>query len=116
MNELSGTSRDEIIDGLESLTLDEEHYDDFPSAMWEDKEVIFASLRVGNHASNMFEYIHKSLWRDKEFLMDFLRHAERYSQDDIGGRRITDYMHQSIKNCIQIRPLLDSYIDNLSED
>ena len=115
--ELHGTSKDEIIDGLANLKIDEEQYDYFSSEMWKDKDVILTSCRAGNNASNMFDYIHESLWRDKEFVMNFLTYAERYCQnDDIEGLRIKDYIHPSLKDCIQIRPLLDSYIDNLDED
>ena len=32
--ELHGTSKDEIIDGLANLIIDEEQYDYFPSEMW----------------------------------------------------------------------------------
>ena len=109
-----GTSRDEIIDGLARFTLDEEQYNLFPSVIWKDGDVIITSVRAGNLASHMFDFIDESLWRDKDFLSSFLYNAQRHSgHDDIEGRSIVDYIHPSIKNCIQIRPLLDSYLDNL---
>ena len=112
--EYIGTSRDEIIDGLARFTLDEEQYNLFPSVIWKDGDVIITSVRAGNLASHMFDYIDESLWRDKDFLSSFLYNAQRHSgHDDIEGRSIVDYIHPSIKNCIQIRPLLDSYLDNL---
>ena len=112
--EYIGTSRDEIIDGLARFTLDEEQYNLFPSVIWKDGDVIITSVRAGNLASNMFDFIDESLWRDKDFLSSFLYNAQRHSgHDDIEGRSIVDYIHPSIKNCIQIRPLLDSYLDNL---
>ena len=115
--EYIGTSRDEIIDGLARFRLDEEQYNLFPDELWKDKEVIITSVRAGNYASHMFHYIDESLWRDKDFLSSFLYDAQRHSgHDDIEGHSIVDYIHPSIKNCIQIRPLLDSYLDQLDED
>ena len=112
--EYIGTSRDEIIDGLARFRLDEEQYNLFPDELWKDGDVIITSVRAGNLASHMFDFIDESLWRDKDFLSSFLYNAERHSDnEDIEGLRITEYIHPSIKDCIQIRPLLDSYLDNL---
>ena len=115
--EFIGTSRDEIIDGLARFRLDEEQYNLFPDELWKDGDVIITSVRAGNLASNMFDFIDESLWRDKDFLSSFIYDAERHSgHGDFEGRSIVDYIHPSIKNCIQIRPLLDSYLDSLDED
>ncbi len=112
-----GTSRDEIIEGLANFRLDLDQYDDFPKEMWKDEEVIMQSIIAGNHMSELLPYIHDSLWRNRKFVMNLLTYAERYCQsDDIEGINVKNYIHPSLKDCIQIRPLLDSYLDNLSED
>ncbi len=109
-----GTSLDEIIDGLTNRRLDEEQYIFFPSEIWKEQEVILQSCRAGNNASNMFDFIDSSLWSNKEFVSNFLITAERYCQsDDVEGIRIKDHIHKSLIEDKEIKPLLDSYIDNL---
>ena len=109
-----GTSLDEIIDGLVNHRLDEEQYDFFPPEMWREQEVILQSCIAGNHASNMFNLIHESLWRDKEFVINFLICAERYCQnDDIEGLKIKNHIPKSLKGDKKIKRLLDSYVNNL---
>ena len=113
--EFIGTSKDEILDGLANFNLDEEQYSDFPSVMWKDRDVILTSCRAGNNASDMFDYIHESLWSDKEFVKDFIYDATRHCHnDDIEGLRIKHYIHESLKTNKDIIRLLESYIDNLS--
>ena len=55
--EYIGTSRDEIIDGLARFRLDEEQYNLFPDELWKDGDVIIISVRAGNLASHMFDFI-----------------------------------------------------------
>ncbi len=44
--EFIGTSKEEILDGINTFNLDEEHYDQFPIELWKDVDIIFSCLKA----------------------------------------------------------------------
>ena len=58
--ELTGTSKEEIISGIDAFKLDEEQYDYFPPDLWKDKDIIFSCISAENNIEGVFEYVHES--------------------------------------------------------
>ncbi|MBT8008797.1 MAG: hypothetical protein HN634_01765, partial [Gammaproteobacteria bacterium] len=38
--EFIGTSKEEILDGINTFNIDEEHYDKFPAELWKEVDII----------------------------------------------------------------------------
>ena len=110
--DIHGNSREEIMDGISNSLLDEEQYSSFPPQMWKDKEFILCCVKAENLVASLLDYIHKSLWSKKKFVIDLLSHANTCSPDydNIGGDfNFYDYIHKSLKNDEKIKLLVDEY-------
>lgn len=113
--ELTGTSKEEIISGIDSFELDEEQYCDFPPELWKDKDIIFSCLNAENNILEVFEYVHESLWCDKGFVLDVIDERWYYPNYDRefedNDFDYFDYIHESLKEDKDIISALNSLKD-----
>ncbi|MBT7390640.1 MAG: hypothetical protein HN771_04175, partial [Gammaproteobacteria bacterium] len=67
--EFIGTSKEEILDGINTFNIDEEHYGQFPTKLWKDVDIIFSCLKAEHIIDQVFASADESLWVNREFII-----------------------------------------------
>jgi hypothetical protein len=70
--EIIGTSKEEILDGINKFNIDEEHYNQFPAELWKDADIIFSCLKAEHLIDQVFASANVSLWTNREFILNAL--------------------------------------------
>jgi len=109
--EFIGTSKEEILDGINTFNIDEEHYPQFPVELWKDADIIFGCLKAEHIIDQVFESADESLWINREFILDALDKQWYYPnisrQFKDNGFEYFDYIHESLRGDKKIISLID---------
>ena len=105
------TSKEEILDGINTFNIDEEHYDQFPAELWKDVDIIFSCLKAENIINQLFASTDESLWVNREFIINALDKQWYYPnisrQFKDNGFEYFDYIHESLRGDKKIISLID---------
>tara|TARA_B110000914_G_scaffold148634_1_gene130297 strand:+ start:122 stop:517 length:396 start_codon:yes stop_codon:yes gene_type:complete len=109
--EFIGTSKEEILDGINKFNLDEEHFNQFPSELWKDVDIIFSCLKAEHFIDQVFASVDKSLWTNREFVLNVLDKQWYYPnisrQFKDNEFEYFDYIHESLRGDKKIISLID---------
>ena len=109
--EFIGTSKEEILDGINTFNLDEEHFNQFPSELWKDVDIIFSCLKAEHFIDQVFASVDKSLWTNREFILNALDKQWYYPnisrQFKDNEFEYFDYIHESLRGDKKIISLID---------
>ena len=109
--EFIGTSKEEILDGIDTFNLDEEHFNQFPSELWKDVDIIFSCLKAEHFIDQVFASVDKSLWINREFVLNVLDKQWYYPnisrQFKDNEFEYFDYIHESLRGDKKIISLID---------
>ena len=109
--EFIGTSKEEILDGINTFNIDEEHYDQFPIELWKDVDIIFSCLKAEHTIDEVFASTDESLWVNREFIINALDKQWYYPnisrQFKDNGFEYFDYIHESLRGDKKIISLID---------
>ena len=109
--EFIGTSKEEILDGINTFNLDEEHFNQFPSELWKDVDIIFSCLKAEHFIDQVFASVDKSLWTNREFVLNALDKQWYYPnisrQFKDNEFEYFDYIHESLRGDKKIISLID---------
>ena len=109
--ELIGTSKEEVLDGINTFNLDEEHYQQFPVELWKDVDIIFSCLKAEHIIDQVLAFADESLWINREFVLNALDKQWYYPnisrQFKDNGFEYFDYIHESLKGDKKIISLID---------
>ena len=109
--EFIGTSKEEILDGINTFNIDEEHYQKFPVELWKDVDIIFSCLKAEHIIDQVFESADESLWVNREFVLNTLDKQWYYPnisrQFKDNGFEYFDYIHESLRGDKKIISLID---------
>ena len=109
--EFIGTSKEEILDGINTFNIDEEHYDQLPIELWKDVDIIFSCLKAEHIIKQVFASIDESLWVNREFIINALDKQWYYPnisrQFKDNGFEYFDYIHESLRGDKKIISLID---------
>ncbi|MDB9951289.1 hypothetical protein OAD60_03530 [Candidatus Thioglobus sp.] len=109
--EFIGTSKEEILDGINTFNIDEEHYDQFPIELWKDVDIIFSCLKAEHTINLVFASTDESLWVNREFIINVLDKQWYYPnisrQFKDNGFEYFDYIHESLRGDKKIISLID---------
>jgi hypothetical protein len=109
--EFIGTSKEEILDGINTFNIDEEHYDQFPIELWKDVDIIFSCLKAEHIIDKVFASADESLWVNREFIIDALDKQWYYPnisrQFKDNEFEYFDYIHESLRGDKKIISLID---------
>ena len=109
--EFIGTSKEEILDGINTFNLDEEHFNQFPSELWKDVDIIFSCLKAEHFIDQVFASANVSLWANREFILNALDKQWYYPnisrQFKDNKFEYFDYIHESLRGDKKIISLID---------
>ena len=109
--EFIGTSKEEILDGINTFNIDEEHYDQFPIELWKDVDIIFSCLKAEHIIKQVFASTDESLWVNREFIINALDKQWYYPnisrQFKDNEFEYFDYIHESLRGDKKIISLID---------
>jgi len=109
--EIIGTSKEEILDGINKFNIDEEHYDQFPDELWKDVDIIFSCLKAEHIIDQVFASANVSLWTNREFILNALDKQWYYPnisrQFKDNKFEYFDYIHESLRGDKKIISLID---------
>ena len=109
--EFIGISKEEILDGINTFNIDEEHYPQFPVELWKDADIIFGCLKAEHIIDQVFESADESLWVNREFVLNTLDKQWYYPnisrQFKDNGFEYFDYIHESLRGDKKIISLID---------
>ena len=109
--EIIGTSKEEILDGINKFNIDEEHYDQFPAELWKDVDIIFSCLKAEHIIDQVFASANVSLWTNREFILNALDKQWYYPnisrQFKDNEFEYFDYIHESLRGDKKIISLID---------
>ncbi len=109
--EIIGTNKEEILDGINTFNLDEEHFNQFPSELWKDVDIIFSCLKAEHFIDQVFASVDKSLWTNREFVLNVLDKQWYYPnisrQFKDNEFEYFDYIHESLRGDKKIISLID---------
>jgi hypothetical protein len=105
------TSKEEILDGINTFNIDEEHYDQFPAELWKDVDIIFSCLKAEHIIDQVFASANVSLWTNREFILNALDKQWYYPnisrQFKDNKFEYFDYIHESLRGDKKIISLID---------
>ena len=105
------TSKEEILDGINTFNIDEEHYDQFPIELWKDVDIIFSCLKAEHIIDQVFASANVSLWTNREFILNALDKQWYYPnisrQFKDNEFEYFDYIHESLRGDKKIISLID---------
>ena len=105
------TSKEEILDGINTFNIDEEHYDQFPAELWKDGDIIFSCLKAEHIIDQVFASANVSLWTNREFILNALDKQWYYPnisrQFKDNEFEYFDYIHESLRSDKKIISLID---------
>ena len=105
------TSKEEILDGINTFNIDEEHYDQFPAELWKDGDIIFSCLKAEHIIDQVFASANVSLWTNREFILNALDKQWYYPnisrQFKDNKFEYFDYIHESLRGDKKIISLID---------
>ena len=105
------TSKEEVLDGINTFNIDEEHYQQFPVELWKDVDIIFGCLKAEHIIDQVFAYADESLWIKREFVLNALDKQWYYPnisrQFKDNGFEYFDYIHESLRGDKKIISLID---------
>ena len=105
------TSKEEILDGINTFNIDEEHYDQFPIELWKDGDIIFSCLKAEHIIDQVFASANVSLWTNREFILNVLDKQWYYPnisrQFKDNKFEYFDYIHESLRGDKKIISLID---------
>jgi hypothetical protein len=105
------TSKEEILDGINTFNIDEEHYDQFPAELWKDGDIIFSCLKAEHIIDQVFASAHESLWINRGFILNTLDKQWYYPnisrQFKDNEFEYFDYIHESLRGDKKIISLID---------
>jgi len=106
-----GINKEEILDGINTFNIDEEHYQQFPVELWKDVDIIFGCLKAEHIIDQVFASADESLWIDREFVLNALDKQWYYPnisrQFKDNGFEYFDYIHESLRGDKKIISLID---------
>ena len=109
--EFIGTSKEEILDGINTFNIDEEHYNQFPAELWKDADIIFSCLKAEHLINQVFASANVSLWTNREFILNALDKQWYYPnisrQFKDNEFEYFDYIHESLRGDKKIISLID---------
>ena len=109
--EIIGTSKEEILDGINKFNIDEEHYNQFPAELWKDADIIFSCLKAEHLIDQVFASANVSLWTNREFVLNVLDKQWYYPnisrQFKDNEFEYFDYIHESLRGDKKIISLID---------
>jgi hypothetical protein len=109
--EIIGTSKEEILDGINKFNIDEEHYNQFPAELWKDADIIFSCLKAEHLIDQVFASANVSLWTNREFILNALDKQWYYPnisrQFKDNEFEYFDYIHESLRGDKKIISLID---------
>ena len=109
--EIIGTSKEEILDGINKFNIDEEHYNQFPAELWKDVDIIFSCLKAEHIIDQVFASANVSLWTNREFILNVLDKQWYYPnisrQFKDNKFEYFDYIHESLRGDKKIISLID---------
>ena len=109
--EIIGTSKEEILDGINKFNIDEEHYNQFPAELWKDVDIIFSCLKAEHIIDQVFASANVSLWTNREFILNALDKQWYYPnisrQFKDNEFEYFDYIHESLRGDKKIISLID---------
>ena len=109
--EFIGTSKEEILDGINTFNIDEEHYEQFPIELWKDVDIIVSCLQAEHILDQVFASTDESLWVNREFIINALDKQWYYPnisrQFKDNGFEYFDYIHESLRGDKKIISLID---------
>ena len=109
--EIIGTSKEEILDGINKFNIDEEHYNQFPAELWKDADIIFSCLKAEHLIDQVFASANVSLWTNREFILNALDKQWYYPnisrQFKDNKFEYFDYIHESLRGDKKIISLID---------
>jgi len=109
--EFIGISKEEILDGINTFNIDEEHYDQLPTELWKDVDIIFGCLKAEHIIDQVFASTDESLWVNREFIINALDKQWYYPnisrQFKDNGFEYFDYIHESLRGDKKIISLID---------
>jgi hypothetical protein len=105
------TSKEEILDGINTFNIDEEHYDQLPIELWKDVDIIFSCLKAEHIIDQVFASANVSLWTNREFILNALDKQWYYPnisrQFKDNKFEYFDYIHESLRGDKKIISLID---------
>jgi len=106
-----GISKEEVLDGINTFNIDEEHYQQFPVELWKDVDIIFGCLKAEHIIDQIFASADESLWINREFVLNVLDKQWYYPnisrQFKDNGFEYFDYIHESLRGDKKIISLID---------
>jgi len=109
--DIIGTSKEEILDGINKFNIDEEHYNQFPAELWKDADIIFSCLKAEHLIDQVFASANVSLWTNREFVLNVLDKQWYYPnisrQFKDNEFEYFDYIHESLRGDKKIISLID---------
>jgi len=109
--DIIGTSKEEILDGINKFNIDEEHYNQFPAELWKDADIIFSCLKAEHLIDQVFASANVSLWTNREFILNALDKQWYYPnisrQFKDNEFEYFDYIHESLRGDKKIISLID---------
>ena len=105
------TSKEEILDGINTFNIDEEHYDQFTIELWKDVDIILSCLKAEHIIDQVFASADESLWVNREFIINALDKQWYYPnisrQFKDNEFEYFDYIHESLRGDKKIISLID---------
>ena len=77
---------DTAINKILDFELDESHYSELPREFWKNEEFIMTCLENDHHTTEVFNYVDKSMWLNKKFilrLLDFNKDKEEWRIEEV---------------------------------
>ena len=71
----------EAINKILDYELDEEHYSAMPTEFWKNEEFIIKCLEHDHHPISVFNYIDKTMWSNKKFMLSLIKFMKTKGED-----------------------------------
>lgn len=90
---------DDAINKILEFELDEGHYHELPTEFWKNEEFIITCLENDHHPYSVFNYIDKTMWSNKKFLLSLIKFIKTKGED---LKELDDMIDPELKKDIQI--------------
>ena len=72
---------DDAINKILEFELDERHYPELPNEFWKNEEFIIKCLEHDHHPISVFNYIDKTMWSNKKFMLSLIKFMKTKGED-----------------------------------
>lgn len=72
---------DDAINKILEFELDEGHYPELPTDFWKNEEFIITCLEHDHHPYSVFNYIDKTMWSNKKFMLSLIKFMKTKGED-----------------------------------